>query len=152
MHKIDFTTPVRREMARVASVISLSEAVEFNESHSWLELLTFRSAKTLLTFDCEIARDCGTDVRFRPLSSEAVGSSVHTFLRLFDLPVAYQLGRCLPRDQADMDDLLRLYADAILKHRVALFDEPEVTIASMEREFASRDFANQPFNPTGRFC
>lgn len=77
--------------------------------------------------------------------------SIHTFLRIYDPETALQLGYCLPKDQRDMDDLLRLFGDALLKHRHAIFDNTEKTIASMERVFRDTNFANQRFSPVGRF-
>ena len=59
--------------------------------------------------------------------------------------------RVNPKDQRDMDDLLRLYSDALMKHRQAIFHQTQETIDAMERAFIERDFVNQPFRPVGRF-
>jgi hypothetical protein len=152
MCKMDFVTPVRREVTRIAPVIGLSELPELCAMHYWLEVLAYRTSTTILTFNCELDRGFGMDVRFGTIASTEAGYSVHTYLRLFDPSAAQQLGFSIPQNQADMDELLRLYVDALLTHRKALFEQTEATIASMEREFIARDFANQRFYPKGRFC
>jgi hypothetical protein len=148
---IDFPTPVRREAARVASVISFVDAPEFCRSEYWFVRIAYRVESALLFFDCETDRHFGVDVVFGPSSKKEARHSFHTFLRLFDSPVASGLGSSLPKDQHDMDDLLRLYSDALVKHRQAIFRQTEESIAAMERAFKERDFANQPFRPGGRF-
>ena len=152
MAAVDFVTPVRREAARIGSVVGLVDAPEFTRSEYWQLRVAYRTQASLLLFDCEPNRGYGVDVLFGSLLKKDAKHSLHTFLRLFDSPVATTLGLSLPKDQRDMDDLLRLYADAVVKHRAAIFDETEATVAMMEHEFRVRDFANQPFTPIGRFC
>lgn len=148
---IDFHTSVKREAGRIASAVGLVEAPEVSRSEYWFARLAFRSPSTLIFFDCELGRDFGVDVLFGPIEQKDVRHSIHTYLRICEPESAAELGRCLPKDQREMDDLLRLFATALVKHRRAIFESPEETIALMERAFVDRDFANQPFRPTGRF-
>ncbi len=152
MASLDFVIPVRKEAARVRSVVGLIDAPEFSRSEYWHVRLAYLTKTTLLFFDCEPTRGYGVDVLFGPAVKKDAKHSFHTFLRLCDSFAANDLGYCLPKDQRDMDDLLRLYFDALMKHRQAIFEETEVTIAAMDRALRERDFANQPFNPVGRFC
>ena len=146
---IDFVTSAKKEGARVAMEVGLTDANDLFRNEYWLAQVGYRKDRNFLIFECEQDRGYGVDVRFGVGGKEEKGRSFHTFLRLYDSPAAYALGRCLPKDQSDMNDLLRLYAEALLKHRKEVFERTEKTITSMDRDLGEK---NPPFNPTGRFC
>jgi hypothetical protein len=144
---IDFISPAKREGARLAAKIGLVDAPDLSMNEYWLVKIAYRKDRTFLIFDCEQTRDYGVDVRFG--AGERKACSFHTFLRLRDSDAAYALGGCLPKDQSDMDALLHLYVEYLLKHRQEVFEQTETTIISMDRDLRVK---NPPFNPVGRFC
>lgn len=155
MSTINFTVAAKRQMARLFAAVGLSEAPELCENRDWFQRLAYRTPTVLLFIDCELARGYGVDILFRSLKAPSNAGrdySIDAFLRIHDPPTALRLGYSLPNDQRDMDDLLSLYGDALLKHRHAIFDDAEVTTAAMERVFQETDFANQAFSRTGQFC
>jgi len=109
--------------------------------------MAYRTNTALLFFDCELTRGYGVDVLFGAVAKKEAKHSLHTFLRLHDQEAAAAFDSALPKNQTDLDDLLRLYAGALLKYRKEVLEETEMTVASMERDFIEKDFANQSFNP-----
>lgn len=154
MHDIDFNNAVKREVFRLDQELGLVDAPEFSRAENSFVIIAYRSKMTLLSFYCELQRGYGVDVLFAADSQrkKAKQHSVHTFLRLYEPAAAMALGHALPKNQEDMDEILRLFANALLKHRKAFFDATEATITSIEKDLVERDLANQRFRPTGRFC
>lgn len=149
---IDFIAPTKREGARIAAELGLVDAPDLSKNEYWGVQIAYRKDRTFLVFDCEQTRGYGVDVRFGVGQKREKSYSFHTFLRLYDPSAVYALGYCLPKDQSDMDDLLHLYVDALLRYRKEIFEDTEATIALMERDLREPARANQPFRPVGRFC
>jgi hypothetical protein len=148
---IDFLAALNAGLPALLDRTGIKRVPEASRYEYWLIVERYGNDRAAISFDCETIRDFGVNVRFGNSGDRKLRHSFHTFLRLYDLPLALELGRALPSDQNEMLELVALYVFGLLKHQAAIFDNVDQTIEAMDADCESQDIANQRFAPTGRF-
>jgi hypothetical protein len=151
VNTIDFLAALNAGLPALLDRTAIKRVQVASQHDYWLIVERYSNDRAAISFDCETTRDFGVNVRFGNSGDRKLRHSFHTFLRLYDLPLALELGRALPSDQNEMLELVALYVFGLLKHQAAIFDSVDQTTKAMDADCESRDLANQRFAPTGRF-